>query len=217
MPKSLSDPDGMLPPSIGLLLFRVEIMRWSFNHVMLNGWSPKLLEHINCVRKPSVMSFSKLNGDMRGGTIQENRQMGGCSLFCLLYRLGFISHHIFVKTLSSITVHLIHLKSVWYCACVCALICSCNLCVCAYFICSWFFAFRPNHVLVSWILLSYSHPRDQRCFIYILQNLKKNLFPLHLQIEWMIGVQKFKHIYMQKHMRHHAITIITFVFLHNCY
>lgn len=42
---------------------------WSRNHVMLNGWSPWLLEHINCVRIPSVISSSKLNGDIRGGTV----------------------------------------------------------------------------------------------------------------------------------------------------
>lgn len=36
--------------------------------VILNGWSPWLLEHIICVLIPSVISSSKANGDIRGGT-----------------------------------------------------------------------------------------------------------------------------------------------------
>lgn len=39
-----------------------------FSQVMLNGWSPWLLAHINWVRIPSVMSSSNRNGAMRGGT-----------------------------------------------------------------------------------------------------------------------------------------------------
>lgn len=80
--------------TLALLLIRMSELLWIGTlflcHVILKGWSPWLLEHIICVRIPSVISSSNAKGDIRGGTKQINIKKKKCG-FKLFYLIWLFS------------------------------------------------------------------------------------------------------------------------------